>query len=296
LADVHTVVGVDLDDIDCYHAIHGLPPPDPARRGLALRRWLPRFLDLFAELGVTSTLFVIGKDVRSETAALRRAVAEGHELGNHSFAHAYDYVTWSAPDITSDLRRCDGLLRTLGATPRGFRAPGYTHDRRLLQLVAEAGYAYDSSALPSPPYWLAKVSVMTAMRLRGRKSASTARGGRSFFGATRPHRRADAGLCSIPVSVTPRLRLPLIGTSLLAGPLASRLTKAAVRLPFFNLELHAIDLADAKLDELSPELVHRQPGLDVPLSVRRERLGALLRARGQGLPLAAAVEAHCSKQ
>ncbi len=280
---VRTVVGVDLDDIDCYHAIHGLPAP--RRTGLALSRWLPRFVQLFAELDVHATFFVIGRDADGHEDTLRGLVDAGHELGNHSYAHAYDLSRWSNADLAADLRRCDRLLRDAGAQPQGFRAPGYTHDARMLRAVAELGYAYDSSALPSPPYYLAKLGVMAAMRVRGRASASVASGARTFLGPTAPHFRDDVGLWSLPISVTSFGRVPIIGTSLLASALARPLAWAARRRDFLNLELHAIDLADAGADDLSPALVRRQPELRVPLAMRRERLRALLLGRGGASPL-----------
>ncbi len=58
-----TLVSVDLDDIECYHAIHGLRPPSVATAGVGLERWLPRFLELFDRLGVRATFFVIGRDL-----------------------------------------------------------------------------------------------------------------------------------------------------------------------------------------------------------------------------------------
>ena len=49
------------------------------------------------------------------------------------------------------------------------------------------------------------------------------------------------------MAVTPGLRLPVIGTSLITAPgwLRRHLVASALREPFFNLELHGIDLCDA---------------------------------------------------
>ena len=285
-----TVVGVDLDDVSCYHAIHGLAPA--AETGLALRTWLPRFLALFDDVGVRATFFAIGRDVQAHGGALlAEAARAGHELGNHSHDHAYDLVRGSDDAIAQDLRACDETLRDLGAHVEGFRAPGYVHDARLLAHVHALGYRYDSSALPSPPYWAAKVAVMAKMAIAGRRSASLAREVGGFFGPRQPHRDDDTGLWRIPISVSPRLRIPLIGTTVLAGPepVRARLFATARALPFFNLELHAIDLADPDRDALAPELCAKQPELRVPLAVRRDRLRGLLLARGGGRPLRDAV-------
>ena len=299
-----TLVSLDLDDLDCYEGIHGLPAS--GRRGLALTEWLPRFLDVFAKLEVRATIFVIGKDLDYDlehggrgAAVLRRAIAEGHELGNHSYSHAYDLHRWSADAIAGDLRRCDTLLRELGARPRGFRAPGYTHDRTMLMQAAGLGYAYDSSSLPSPTYYLGKLGVLGLRRLRGKRSASQADGLRSFLGPTAVHFLPEIGLWEVPISVSQTLRLPLIGTFLLGdkAPKLGKLQAEALRREakatrHLHLELHAIDLADAEADGLAAEVVSHQVELATPLDRRLTRLVELLEARGGGVPIAAAMSRH----
>jgi peptidoglycan-N-acetylglucosamine deacetylase len=287
MGERHTLVSVDLDDVACYHDIHGLEAPAPSMRSLVLERCLPRFLELFGELGVRATFFVVGRDLRRDrersgggAEVLRQALAEGHELANHSHAHAYDLVTWSPAAIRADLQACDVALRELGAEPVGFRAPGYTHDPALVAEVARLGYLYDSSALPSPPYYLAKLGAIAAYALAGRRSRSLARGARAFLGPRRPHRRGD--VWELPMSVTPGARLPLIGTSLLCTHrvVARRLAVVAVRESYLHLELHALDLADGERDGYARALRRRQPELRVPLAVKRRRLRTLLLERG----------------
>lgn len=293
-----TLVSVDLDDLACYHAIHGLPPPPRQVAGVGLEQWLPRFLELFARLDVRATFFVIGRDLARDLDArgagaelLRRALAAGHELGNHGFSHAYDLVRWSAPRQREDLRACDSLLRELGADVRGFRAPGYTHDRPLLRQVAALGYRYDSSSLPSPTYYAAKLAAIGTMALRGERSSSQVRGAPAFVGRRLPHYRSDVGLWELPMSVSPVARVPLIGTTLLSLPavVSGPLRRIALGLPHLHLELHGMDLADPDRDALAPGLLARQPELRVPWRVRYERLRELLALRGGGAPLRDAV-------
>jgi peptidoglycan-N-acetylglucosamine deacetylase len=295
---------VDLDDLACYHAVHGLRTASMEERRIVLARCLPRFLNLFEELGVRATFFVIGRDLSRDFDAggcgaklLYRALNGGHELANHSYSHAYDLASWPVKRIAHDLKACDALLRKLGANPVGFRAPGYTHNHKLLSEVAALGYRYDSSALPSPPYYLAKLGVMGWMALHRRRSQSTARGSRSFFGAKVPRYLEKYRIWEIPMSVSSYLRLPMIGTMLLAGPepLAGLLHAAAARQRYFHLELHGLDLADSG-DEHNPgdgygrELTDLQPELRVPLSLRLERLRTLLTARGSAEPIMSMVE------
>jgi hypothetical protein len=222
---------------------------------------------------------------------LRQAVAEGHELGNHGFDHAYDLVRWSAARQHEDLAACDALLRDLGAEVIGFRAPGYTHDTALLRQVAALGYRYDSSSLPSPPYYAAKLAVMGAMALRGERSSSQARGAAAFLGRRLPHFREDVGLWELPMSVSPVGRVPLIGTTLLALPalVSGPLRRIALGLPHLHLELHGMDLADADRDGLAVGLRDRQPELHTPWRIRYERLRELLVLRGGGTSLRSVV-------
>jgi hypothetical protein len=303
---VSTIVSLDLDDVACYHAIWGLDAPPPEQARLALEVWLPRFLDLFAKLDVRATIFVIGRELERDLAAggrgaavLTRALNEGHELANHSHAHAYDLHTKSAVEIAEDLRACDTLLRKLGASPKGFRAPGYTHDRTMLLQAAALGYTYDSSLLPSPTYYLAKLGVLGLGRLRGRRSVSQLGGARSFLGPSAVHYLPEVGLWEVPISVSNLLRLPLIGTFLLpdAPPLLTRvqgdaLRREAATVRHLHLELHAIDLADADADGLDAKLVGKQRELETPLQQRLERLVKLLEARGGAVPIARAMGRH----
>ena len=80
------------------------------------------------------------------------------------------------------------------------------------------------------------------------------------------------------MSVTPWLRLPVIGTSLITAPdwLRRRLVAAALSAPLFNLELHGIDLIGAEEDGIPAELVAKQPDLRVPLVHKLRALEATL--------------------
>ncbi|WP_062351464.1 bifunctional polysaccharide deacetylase/glycosyltransferase family 2 protein [Herbidospora yilanensis] len=54
--------------------------PDPV--------WTPRVLDVLARHGAKATFFVVGAKVAKHPELTRRIVAEGHELGNHTYTHA----------------------------------------------------------------------------------------------------------------------------------------------------------------------------------------------------------------
>ena len=90
---------------------------------------------------------------------------------------------------------------------------------------------------------------------------------------------SSCGLWEVPVSVSPVLRLPMVGTFLL-GKGARLLRREAETARYLHLELHGIDLADADEDGYDPALRRRQPELRTPLADRLARLRGLLTARG----------------
>ena len=76
--------------------------------------------------------------------------------------------------------------------------------------VAAQGYEYDSSSLPSPSYYAAKLGAMALFRLRGRSSASRADNVRSFVGRRTPQLMSDAGIWEVPISVSRSLRCVMV--------------------------------------------------------------------------------------
>jgi peptidoglycan-N-acetylglucosamine deacetylase len=265
-------VSVDLDGLGCYAAIHGLPQAldDRALRAVP-EVALARFCELFAELRVPATFFAIGREVPIAPAALR-AASQAHEIGSHSHAHDYALSRLPPAAIAADLAACEEALAAAGiARPRGFRAPGYTLSAALIEAVRERGYLYDSSLLPSPPYYAAKAAALAWYAVRGRRSHSILGAPGQLFSRRGPHLRR--GLRELPVATAPGLRIPVIGTVVLAAPWTARLGWAGRHL---NLELHGIDLLDAS--DVPPAIAAAQPGLRTSAARKAQALRQILRA------------------
>ncbi len=284
-------VSVDLDAVECYHRIHALSdaPSESARHSI-LRLALPRLGQLFARHGIRATLFTVGRDLlddaegRSILADLAKA---GHEIASHSYSHPYDLVRLGRAEIVDEIERAEASIEeACGSAPVGFRAPGYEISAELVDVLCSRGYRYDSSTFPAIPYYLAKAAVMGVLRAVGRKSGSILGSPRVLMAphtpyrpaAGSPYRTGDLPIVEMPVTVTPLLRLHVIGTTLVLFPewLRRRLVSAALTTPHFNLELHGIDLADAHEDGLSPALIARQPDLRVSLARKTAALEATL--------------------
>jgi hypothetical protein len=281
-------VSVDLDGLGCYAAIHGLAPESLSERS---HRAVPevalqRLCESFERQSIHATFFAIGNElsIPGAAASIARAAQSGHEIASHSFAHDYALSRQTQSEIERDLAQAEAAIEAaVGRKPRGFRAPGYTLSPALLAALRARGYAYDSSLLPSPPYYLAKAIAIGLHALSRKPSQSILGGVGQLFASRSAHLRA--GVRELPVSTLPFSRVPVIGTVVVgvAEPLAQWLSLRsfarsrgdALHTKHFNLELHGIDALDDS-DADSSSLARLQPGLRVPAAVKLKRLEALL--------------------
>ncbi len=288
-------LSVDLDEIPCYTAIHGLEAPDGDTAHAVYRKALPRLTELFEEERVPATFFVIGRDTepRGNASALAELRRRGHEIGNHSQSHHYDLTRRGRDVIAREVTEAQAAIESaVGERPRGFRAPGYTVTDELFGVLAEVGMAWDSSVFPCPSYWSLKAAALALIRARGRESRSILDDPRVLGAPADPYRvgspywnRGD-GLLELPIGVTRDAtgRLPFIGTSVVhAGPRgAAWLARLASGRPLVNLELHGIDLADAHEDGLT-SLARHQPDLRIAVAKKAAALRATIeRLRSDG--------------
>ena len=185
-------------------------------------------LDLLTRHGVRATAFCTLTFASQSPETVRRLVAGGHEVAAHGMEHA----------DPGDPRQCrEELERICGRPVVGYRSP------RMCAVdaaaLAAAGFRYDASLNPTflPGRYCHLASPRTPF--------------------------ARKGLCEVPASVTPLLRLPLFWLSLHLLP--ERLYLALARRTLAHdgtlvLYFHPW--------EFSPELQRRAIALKVPRYVR----------------------------
>lgn len=113
-------------------------------------------LDVLAEHGARATFFVIGQHAERHPELMRRIVAEGHTLGNHSWSHP-QFDTLGLAAQREEIARTEALLRAFDGRERhDFRPPrGVLPRPMVLDCIRQgrriAYWSYDSLDYARPP-------------------------------------------------------------------------------------------------------------------------------------------------
>lgn len=116
----------------------------------------PAVLDTLRSCAARATFFVIGRHLEKNTATAARALAEGHELGNHSWMHSYFQNFYRTDKQHMDVDRSARLIQQLCGTtteplyraPVGLKSPPLARvaHARKLTMVAWSLHSRDTIA------------------------------------------------------------------------------------------------------------------------------------------------------
>lgn len=247
-------IHVDVDNLWVYEEEYRTLADLPYER--VYDQALPLLLEAFARFGVKATFFVVGRDFDMQECRdfCRRAVADGHELANHTDTHPVNLHRLGWAEKEAEIRRCgERIAEVTGKKPIGFRAPGYYLDEDIIEILIGNGYVYDASVLPSlltPLMWYYIV-------LRGGLPLDKAFGRlRHGFCSQRvlrvPSRtRPGESIYEVPISTVPLFRTPFHSTFVYAlGLRYFSLARSLLRLfPGNRVYLfHAVDALDYPKD------------------------------------------------
>jgi peptidoglycan/xylan/chitin deacetylase (PgdA/CDA1 family) len=252
---------------------------------------VPRALRFLQERNLKITFFIVGQDAALDKnhAALTQISAAGHEIGNHSFNHEPWLHLYSKQELIEEFEKTEtAIARITNQKLTGFRGPGYSLSPTVLEVLAERGYEYDCSTLPTyiaplaRAYYFFKSPEMTdEEREKRRKLFGKFSDG---FQSLKPYkwRIGEKSLVEIPVTTLPVFKTPIhasyvIYLSTFSRFLARAYWKTAVRMCRMtgtqpSLLLHPLDFlsgADA------PELKFF-PAMNLPTDAKLEFLSEIL--------------------
>jgi len=291
-------LSLDLDDLWSYQRTHG----DPAwvRRASYLPELMPPLMDLLDAEGCKITFFVVGADaaVRRNGPWLRMITDRGHEVGNHSFQHECWLDRYSRKQLEDDVVAAEEAIHAIsGQRPSGFRGPGFSWSPELLDVLAERGYMYDASTLPTylaplaRAYFLATARISPEERRQRRGLFGKFRDGLRPVGAYRWRLSSGRGLLEIPVTTIPIIKMPfhmsyLIYLSRFSQRFMETYLRGAIALcrstgisPSFLL--HPLDVLGTRE---APQLGFF-PGMDLPVTTKRALVRQVLGTLGRHFTL-----------
>lgn len=90
----------------------------------------PKLLDMLKARGIKATFYVVGRNAAEYPDIVKRMVAEGHEVGNHSWSHPA-LNSLGAESVRSQLEKTsDAIAKATGQRPATLRPPyGATNSR-----------------------------------------------------------------------------------------------------------------------------------------------------------------------
>ena len=110
-----------------------------------------RLLDLFAELKVEATFFVLGWVAERCPGLVQEIFAQGHELACHSYWHRLIYKLDPKEFREDTYRAKETIEQAAGTRIYGYRAPTYSivsSSLWAIDILADLGFTYDSSIFP----------------------------------------------------------------------------------------------------------------------------------------------------
>lgn len=178
---------------------------------------VPRILSFLEERRLKITFFIVGQDaaIPKNEDVLRSIAAAGHEIGNHSFAHEPWLNLYSKEQLEAEFDKAEAHIeRVTGRRTAGFRGPGFSFSREVLELLARRGYKYDASTFPTFIGPLARMYYFMVSRLKPTELEQRKALFGSFaevFRRNKPYvwQLAEGSLIEIPVTTMPLLRLPI---------------------------------------------------------------------------------------
>lgn len=172
-----------------------LPPVDPSRAGsvtysqvngvpgpyLAMTfddgphpALTPRLLDMLKERNIKATFFVVGTNTKAYPQIIKRMIAEGHEVANHTVTHPINITRLSDDKVRSEFTGCENsIVAACGRKPLVMRPPGGNiNSAQKVWIHDEYGYKTIMWSCDPEDWKRPGVSVVTQRIIAGAKNGA----------------------------------------------------------------------------------------------------------------------------
>lgn len=103
--------------------------------------YMPAILDALKEADVKAAFFLVGNYLEKEPELVKRMVAEGHTIGNHTYHHK-DMASLGVDEFKGELTTFEDKLKEITGECSGmvYRPPQGKYSVKTLQMAKELGY------------------------------------------------------------------------------------------------------------------------------------------------------------
>ena len=140
-------------DVDSDSFIH-VSLPDRAHRLACTTSWaryddvaIPRLVEIFRRFDMHQTFFFPGWCMERYPHLVEVVLSGGHEVGLHGYLHELANTLSFEREAELLDRGLEITQRVTGRRPTGWRAPLYAFSENSADLIAKAGFLYDSSLM-----------------------------------------------------------------------------------------------------------------------------------------------------
>ncbi len=110
-----------------------------------------QLLEILERNNIKGSFFILGEVAENYPALVKKIHQAGHEIGSHGMQHRQIFKS-TPHEFREEVKRCKNYLEDLtGLQILGFRAPAFSINKTTiwaLEVLAEAGFKYDSSISP----------------------------------------------------------------------------------------------------------------------------------------------------
>jgi polysaccharide deacetylase family sporulation protein PdaB len=100
----------------------------------------PEILNILKEKNIKATFFVVGEQVKRFPTLVSREIAEGHEVGNHTYTHPM-VANLQESMIEEELKNTEKEILKVAPKPTLFRPPGGFYNKKIIKIAKDREYS-----------------------------------------------------------------------------------------------------------------------------------------------------------
>ena len=104
-------------------------------------RYTAKILEVLKKYGIKATFFIIGQNAEYYPGIVEQILADGHEIGNHTYRHKHTKML-TDEIFEDDVKRCNSLIsEKYNVTAKLFRPPEGYVDEKVRAVAKSLGYS-----------------------------------------------------------------------------------------------------------------------------------------------------------